>query len=386
MGRITLAIMLLLLVGCARAEPPAPIIDRTEIKPAMLTRAATGLLHLVGVIKPAVDVAPAAVVSAPARQLAAATRDRPKTDFYFVKPGDSVSKIAREHTVTSQSVISVNLLKRPYLLRVGQRLVIPRGNWHTVARGETLYGLAQQFGTEIDDLVRLNKLRRPYNLAVGQRLAFPASTGGILAPPPANTPTVPARQIVTIPVAPPPTAATTTTPTTSTAAIPTPRPRPVELARAGSPQPRLRPNIPARIKGPLLAIGEPPPRAGGSFAWPVKGKLLTKFGPLDGGRRNEGVNIGAPRGTPVQAAENGVVAYAGNEIRGFGNLILVKHTGGVITAYAHAEALLVRRGDVVKKGQVIARVGTSGGVSAPQLHFEIRQGAVAVDPTGLLSS
>ncbi len=384
MGRITLAIMLLL-VGCARAEPPAPIVDRTRIEPAVLTRAATGLLNLVGFTNPVDAVAPAPVASAPVQQIAATKPSRPKTDFYFVKPGDSVNKIAREHAVTSQSIISINLLQRPYLLRVGQRLVVPSRDGYTVTRGDTLYGLSRQYGTDIEELARLNKLRRPYKLAVGQRLAIPNNTGKALAPPPAIALAAPTKQIAALPTVTVPTV-TVPTATTSAANIPTPRPRPVALARAGSPQPRLRPNIPARIKGPVVAIGAPPPRVGGNFAWPVKGKLLTKFGPLEGGRRNEGVNIGAPRGTPVHAAENGVVAYAGNEIRGFGNLILVKHAGGIITAYAHAEALLVRRGDVVKKGQIIARVGTSGGVSAPQLHFEIRQGAVAVDPRGLLSS
>ncbi|MHA1564190.1 MAG: peptidoglycan DD-metalloendopeptidase family protein [Alphaproteobacteria bacterium] len=376
MGRIALALMLLL-VGCARIEPPAPIVDRTRIEPAMLTRAATGLLSLVGFTTPVSDVAPVApisVVAEPGQQIAAAIPRQPKNDFYIVQRGDTVHQIARRQAVTSQSIIGINQLQRPYTLRVGQRLDIPARNWHTVAPGETLYGLSRQYEAEIEGLARLNNLRRPYNLFVGQRLAIPNKKGDNLTPPSIAALTVPAPRV----------AAGNTTGNTS--AIPVPRPRPVELARVKLPQPRIRPSVPQRADGPVLAIGAPPPRAGGGFAWPVKGKLLTNFGPLDGGRRNEGVNIAAPRGTPVHAAENGVVAYAGNEIRGFGNLILVKHAGGVITAYAHAEALLVRRGDVVRKGQIIARVGTSGGVTAPQLHFEIREGAVAVDPTGLLSS
>ena len=376
MGRIALALMLLLLlVGCARAEPPAPVIDRTRTEPAMLTRAATGLLNLVGFNKPVSEIAPArapvTVTAAPGQQIAAATPPRPKHEFYIVQRGDSVLQIARRHAVTSQSIIGINQLQPPYGLRVGQRLAIPARNWHTVAPGDTLYGLSRRYDSEMEGLARLNNLRRPYKLFVGQRLAIPSKTGDNLAPPAIATPTAPTTQVA---------AANTTT------AIPIPRPRPPNVARARTPQPRIRPNVPNRADGPVRAIGAPPPRAGGGFAWPVKGKLLTNFGLLDGGRRNEGLNIAAPRGTPVRAAENGVVAYAGNEIRGFGKLILVKHAGDIITAYAHAEALLVRRGDIVTKGQVIARVGTSGGVAAPQLHFEIRQGAIAVDPTGLLSS
>ena len=95
---------------------------------------------------------------------------------------------------------------------------------------------------------------------------------------------------------------------------------------------------------------------------------------------NDGVNIAAPLGAPVLAADNGVVAYAGKEIRGFGNLLLIKHDGGLITAYAHTDTLLVGRGDTVTRGQVIGKVGTTGGVDTPQLHFEVRQGTRAVDP------
>ena len=108
---------------------------------------------------------------------------------------------------------------------------------------------------------------------------------------------------------------------------------------------------------------------------------MSQFGAKEDGLFNDGVNIAAPRGAPVRAVDNGVVAYAGKEIRGFGNLLLIKHEGGLITAYAHNDALLVARGDNVTRGQVIAKVGTSGGVKSPQLHFEVRQGTRAVDPS-----
>ena len=96
--------------------------------------------------------------------------------------------------------------------------------------------------------------------------------------------------------------------------------------------------------------------------------------------RNDGINIAAPRGTPVLAAENGVVVYAGNELRGFGKLILVKHSGGWVSAYAHNQSFMVKRGEKVTKGQRIARVGSTGGVISPQLHFELRKGRDAKDP------
>jgi murein DD-endopeptidase MepM/ murein hydrolase activator NlpD len=114
--------------------------------------------------------------------------------------------------------------------------------------------------------------------------------------------------------------------------------------------------------------------------------VIATFGEQGKGLHNDGINIQAPRGTPIKAAENGVVRYAGNEIRGFGNLLLIEHAGGFITAYAHADSLLVKRGDTVHRGQTIARVGATGSVNDPQLHFEVRQDRTPVDPQRYLGS
>ena len=127
-------------------------------------------------------------------------------------------------------------------------------------------------------------------------------------------------------------------------------------------------------------IPKPSPRTGKGFQWPVKGHVISGFGNKSKGLRNDGINIAAPRGAPVVAAENGVVVYAGNELRGFGNLVLIKHTDGWVSAYAHNDRLVVKRGDKVQKGQRIALVGSSGGVTTPQLHFELRKGKRARDP------
>jgi murein DD-endopeptidase MepM/ murein hydrolase activator NlpD len=129
-----------------------------------------------------------------------------------------------------------------------------------------------------------------------------------------------------------------------------------------------------------------PSRTGRAFLWPVKGQVISDFGPKGGGLHNDGINIAATQGTPIRAAENGVVVYAGNELRGFGNLLLLRHADGWMTAYAHADELLVSRGHQVRRGQVIARVGASGNVSAPQIHFEIRRGSRAVNPRDYLAA
>ena len=120
------------------------------------------------------------------------------------------------------------------------------------------------------------------------------------------------------------------------------------------------------------------------FRWPANGRVITGFGPMTNGQKNDGINIALPENTPVKAAEEGVVAYAGNELKGYGNLVLVRHPTGYVTAYAHAKELLVKRGDQVKRGQVIARSGQTGNVNAPQLHFEIRKGASPLDPLKFL--
>jgi len=122
-----------------------------------------------------------------------------------------------------------------------------------------------------------------------------------------------------------------------------------------------------------------------SFRWPAKGRIIAGFGPKTNGQTNDGINIALPEGTPIKAAEDGVVAYAGNELKGYGNLVLVRHADGYVTAYAHAKELLVKRGDPIKRGQTIARSGQTGNIDAPQLHFEIRKGPAPIDPMPHLS-
>jgi murein DD-endopeptidase MepM/ murein hydrolase activator NlpD len=122
-----------------------------------------------------------------------------------------------------------------------------------------------------------------------------------------------------------------------------------------------------------------------TFRWPVRGKVITSYGAKTNGKANDGINLAVPEGTPVKAAEDGVVAYSGNELKGYGNLVLVRHTNGYVTAYAHASELMVKRGDTIKRGQIIAKSGQSGEVGSPQLHFEIRKGSSPVDPLQFLN-
>ena len=123
----------------------------------------------------------------------------------------------------------------------------------------------------------------------------------------------------------------------------------------------------------------------GSFRWPVRGRVISGYGAKASGERNDGINIEVPEGTPIKAAEGGTVIYAGNELKGYGNLVLIKHPSGFVSAYAHASEILVKRDDVIMRGQTIGKVGATGNVSRPQLHFEIREGNRPVDPLPHLS-
>ena len=153
----------------------------------------------------------------------------------------------------------------------------------------------------------------------------------------------------------------------------------VQLASA-TPMPALPP--PQRGAG----SGDVPlPPSRNSFLWPIEGRVISGFGSKPGGMHNDGINIAVPVGSEVRAAQSGVVAYAGNELRGYGNLVLIRHGDGWMTAYAHNETLLVERGDEVQRGQVISRSGRTGRVSRPQSHFEIRRNGEPQDPLRLLS-
>jgi murein DD-endopeptidase MepM/ murein hydrolase activator NlpD len=142
-----------------------------------------------------------------------------------------------------------------------------------------------------------------------------------------------------------------------------------------------------KSRSAVTAINMAPLSSGSvAFAWPVEGPVISPFGATSGGARNDGINIAAARGTPIHAAAGGTVTYAGDELKDYGNLVLIKHADGYVTAYAHADSLIVGKGDVVTKGQVIGYAGKTGDVSSPQLHFEIRHDTTPVNPSSLLNA
>lgn len=268
-----------------------------------------------------------------------------------VSKGDTLYSLARRHDIPVKLLIENNNLLPPYILLSGQKLRMPPARWHTVAAGETVSTVAHRYGLSVESLAQENLLSSPYVVRVGQTLILPSAGKKTFAK------ELPSQKV---PV------------TLTSNALPR------QMVRASS---SVAPNVATSVRGDVAA----PPEAlisyqGGNFIWPIRGKIVGAFGPSGTGLRNDGINIAAPAGTPVQASDAGVVAYAGNGIKGFGNLILLKHNSGWMTAYAHNAETLVQRGDTVRRGQRIARVGATGNVSRPQLHFEIRKGSQALDP------
>jgi murein DD-endopeptidase MepM/ murein hydrolase activator NlpD len=236
---------------------------------------------------------------------------------------------------------------------VPDAVTVPGGRLHTVKRGETGITIAKAYGVPWSQIVAMNKLKAPYVLEVGQKLMLPS-----------------AKQVAQMSIEDRAKAFDLNIDDIITGAAP------------AAPAPRATPKPGTAAKAPPPpppAIGPAPP-----FGWPVDGRILSGFGPKPGGRFNDGVNLKASQGAAVRSAGDGTVAYAGDAIPGFGNLILITHANGFVTAYGHNEALLVARGKKVTRGDVIARAGMTGAVTEPQVHFEIRKNRVPVDPVKII--
>jgi len=304
----------------------------------------------------------------------------------IVGTSDTLETLAQRYHVTPAAILAANGYKGPRTLSPGQSLIIPRASVaaaapmpaapaskpaamaapsvHVVNRGDTLAGIARRNHVSVAELARANSLDPSAKLKLGTRLTVPAAKtadGAALAP------QAPAAQPI----------ATAPAPASRLALAAAPQ-QSARLAQA-NPAPDPAEATPPSLK-PSEATGALP-----TFRWPVRGKVITGYGAKTNGKANDGINLAVPEGTPIKAAEDGVVAYSGNELKGYGNLVLVRHSNGYVTAYAHASELLVKRGDTIRRGQVIAKSGQSGEVGSPQLHFEIRKGSQPVDPLQFLN-
>jgi murein DD-endopeptidase MepM/ murein hydrolase activator NlpD len=304
----------------------------------------------------------------------------------IVGTSDTLEILSRRYNVSAAAIMQANGYKGPRVLSPGQQLIIPHQaaavaapaltapaskpvavasaapSVHVVNHGDTLLSIARRNHVSVAELAKANSLNPRAKLKLGMKLNVPGAKSAVI---------VSAAQPVAVAAAQP---AVVTAPAKMAAADTQQKAR---LAQAGPTA--EEPAVETPIKA-SEATGALP-----TFRWPVRGKVITAYGAKANGKANDGINLAVPEGTPVKAAEDGVVAYSGNELKGYGNLVLVRHSNGYVTAYAHASELLVKRGDTIKRGQIIAKSGQSGEVGSPQLHFEIRKGSSPVDPLQFLN-
>jgi murein DD-endopeptidase MepM/ murein hydrolase activator NlpD len=305
----------------------------------------------------------------------------------IVGTSDTLDILAHRYNVTPAAILQANGYKGPRALSPGQQLIIPRPtataaapalaapsskpvkvaaapSVHVVNHGDTLLSIARRNHVSVAELAKANNIDPRAKLKLGMKLTVPGAKTAAVAP--AASALAAAQPAAA--------AAPATTKMVATAGGP---PQTARLAQATTKVEEAPAQTPVKASE---ATGALP-----TFRWPVRGKVITSYGAKTNGKANDGINLAVPEGTPVKAAEDGVVAYSGNELKGYGNLVLVRHANGYVTAYAHASELLVKRGDTIKRGQIIAKSGQSGEVGSPQLHFEIRKGSTPVDPLQFLN-
>ncbi|TNE34247.1 MAG: LysM peptidoglycan-binding domain-containing protein, partial [Alphaproteobacteria bacterium] len=316
--------------------------------------------------------------------------------YITIRPGDTLSKVADENHLPLSSLIAMNGLHKPYVIYPGQQLKIPAFHQHVVRPGETLYAISRVYDLDMAEVAHFNFLSPPYTLSPGERLQIPLKSNGEVRVASASTtdwsvPQVQKAAVAKVTSEPldavsvntlPPLGAAPKALVANTASVPDKDGGPA-AAQAGQGYQVAKAEIPP-VPRHKFTIKTPPVRASEAFSWPVKGKIISGFGKKSNGLHNDGVNILVKEGTPIRASENGVVSYVGNEMRSFGNLLLISHSDGYVTAYGHTEKALVAKGDAVKKGEIIAYAGSSGNVTESQLHFEIRKKGRAIDPVALL--
>jgi len=305
---------------------------------------------------------------------------------HSVLRGDTLYSISKRYKTSIQDIVITNRLTPPYRLNVGQRIQFPPPQNYRVRQGDALYTVSRQYGMSTMELARLNDLQAPYLLQPGQELRLP-SQARVTAQREAYE-----RQEAEAEVASRVIVSNGAAVEREVLEVPA-----VVKSGGGVPQPEAKPadggsvvvaRKPVAKKGVVKAKGVKkstssavPKRSSSKFKKPIAGRVISGYGPKKGGLHNDGINIKAPRGTSVAAAENGVVVYSGNDLKGTGNLILVRHSDRWMSAYAHLENKLVKRGDVIKRGQQIGTVGSTGSVDSPQLHFELRRGTKALNPS-----
>lgn len=426
-GSLLPAILSLMIAGCMRSGDPAPVVSGISGGSAgsvIVERGDSPASIAKRYEVPLADLLAANGLNARSTIVPGQRLSLPGTKVYVVRRGDTLNGVARMLGVDPMELARTNGLQPPYTVQLGQSLRLPGAGSAVSSAPPPASPAPDAAPVPVSPTahrgggaVEVAPLPAPPGAA-------PAPTAEPSGPRPAPTPTPapdtrPTPEPRPTPAAPPaaappaapeprpiPAAPPATpirrpspddrgaTPDAPDAAPPPaappvpPRPRDGKPTEPPAAKPDADPRGDAEAKPDAPATDAPgdaaPGKGDGRFLMPVKGKLISGFGPKPDGSRNDGLNIAAAKGTPVWAAGDGVVTYAGNELKGFGNLLLVRHADGWVTAYTHLDAMRVGKGDRVKRGQVIGTVGQTGSVDSPQLHFELRKSNQPIDPSGHL--
>jgi murein DD-endopeptidase MepM/ murein hydrolase activator NlpD len=356
-----------------------------------------------------------------------------------LKPGDTLDGLETRYGVPREQLLAANQMTSGAQIVPGKVVVIPRrvavapgetpppavasampepktrpamvatsGYSYTVQPGDTMFSVARKNGTTVAMIAKLNGLEPTGALTTGQKLKVAGSTTSVAT----------ATSQKTVPTqlgAPPKSLGTLTMKSDATAqaqswTVPAGSPKirlasPADTAESGNqfagnaptantqamptipvtPQASDAPAVQNAAINPGDVAADAPSADGKQFRWPVRGRIISGFGTKPNGEKNDGINLAVPAGTSVKSVEAGTVIYAGNELAGYGNLVLIRHASGWVSAYAHNQDLLVKRGDTVQRGQTIAHAGMTGSVTSPQVHFELRMGAKPVNPLDYLA-
>lgn len=335
-------------------------------------------------------------------------------DSVEVQAGDTLYGIARRHNVSVAELMQLNNMTNPNL-KLGQKLYLPQGvaahhssapvtqtasiqppprpsaaldskysSSYTVRPGDSIYGISRTYGVPVAELQQANGITDARAVKAGAVLRVPGAAGS-----------APAQPLQQVAVAPPAASSQPYSPPPSNSvASDIPSSYQPTIINGSQPGPGTNyTQVATRNTNDVATAGltspaQSQPRqsvaSSDKLRWPVSGRIISGFGQRSDGTHNDGINMSVPLGTQVHAAEGGTVAYAGSELKGYGNLILLRHDNGWVTAYAHNDQLMVKRGDKVQRGQVISTAGRSGSVDQPQVHFELRQGSKPVDPVPFL--
>lgn len=291
------------------------------------------------------------------------------TEKLVIQEGQTLYSIAKNHDITLGDLIEYNNLHEPYHLKTGEVLKIPYPNFHEVKEGESINTIAGIYDVKVEEIAKLNNLKFPYDVYLGDKIKIAKNSNNT------NTPTAINQS--------PPQELAAKNPTIdktkpSRSNISSNQIEPTHNTSANKNSITKNPHLDADSNHQSSSKNN-------DFCWPLKGKVIAHFGPQSKGLFNDGINIKAQEGQKVVAAQDGIIAYIGNELKGYGNLVIIKHDQGWITAYAHLKEYSVRRGDKILRGQKIGLAGNSGKVKSPQLYFGLRKGRDAVNPENYLS-